>query len=87
LFVEIRRNEEHYAHEQESQQKPDFHRKFFLFLHTLSNRVKTSMMKRVAAEQPADAHPDAAPRAVSLYRFYCVFRTGGLEPAGRGQHG
>ena len=52
---------------------------------TLFNRVEPSGVKRVTAQEPAQAHPPAAERAVALDRLQSIFRTGRDETAGRRQ--
>lgn len=42
-------------------------------------------MKRMAAQQPSQAHPQTSPDAVLVHRFQHVFRARGMKPAGRRQ--
>src|ERR1700689_3205090 len=51
----------------------------------LADRIESTHMERMAAQQPAQAHPDAPQNAIALHCLEHVFRTGGRKPARRGQ--
>src|SRR5690242_14049375 len=51
----------------------------------LPDRIESAGMEGMAPRQPAQAHPHASRRAVTLDGFTHVFRTGRMEAAGRGQ--
>jgi hypothetical protein len=47
--------------------------------------IKSTLMKRMTAQQPPAAHPYPAPHAILLHRFQHVFRAGGMKAARRRQ--
>src|SRR2546426_625790 len=53
---------------------------------SLADRVKPSVMERMALQQPPQPHSYAAHDPVFFNRRHHVFRAGGIEPACRGQH-
>src|ERR1019366_10111907 len=52
----------------------------------LTDRIQTSFVKWMAADNAPQSLADAAPHSVFFHRLHHIYRTGRLKPAGRRQH-